>query len=348
VPPERLIVGPVTRYSTRNEIITPLDPIQALTTQIQFLTAVDYAQELLSARHHAPSPGSKKRAQRIAAHVRIACAYVDQARNGPPEVSFVPSYYAILNLIKVCILLGPSFQGLDANRWHGAHYDVAKKDSRGLTTEQVVIHPRGAIALYYETLSGRRLQKRRVLAIGDIYPFIGGVASEWEVATGRPLGTCALRFRVLEANRRKHLRIEVLRPRGRRDVKRNELPVVRTCSAVKGISNVFDSRTRFPDKVSDVELLRASLNPLWLYHPVAGLTIAPLYAGRLALFEELPLVVAFFHLSSVARYKPEFMEKLRESRFWPVVACMPADGLLRFLLLFWSYARQECIELKGF
>lgn len=341
------ISGPITRYWRMNQVITTLDPMRALLTQIQFLTATDYAQELLVSRHNAPASGAKKRAQRIAAHVRLACAYVDQAVEGPREVRFVPCYYAILNLIKVCILFGSRAQHLDANRWHGAQYDVYRKDSRALPTEEVIIHPQGAISLYYWTLAGNQLLKKRKLALSDIYPYIGSVSSEWRAATGRPRKLATLELSVVEANGRRRLRIEATAPRASTNVRRNELQILQNCSSVKGRSNTFESRAHVAKGESLRVLVDKVMKPIWFYHPVGGKTLTPIYGGRLTMFEEMPLVLAFFHMSSVARYKPEFMDRLRNSRFWPVVASLTTDGLLRFLTLFWSYATKECFDVKS-
>jgi hypothetical protein len=61
------------------------------------------------------------------------------------------------------------------------------------------------------------------------------------------------------------------------------------------------------------------------------------------MFEELPIVLAFFHLSSVVRYKPEFLARLRDSRYWPVLMSMQTHCMNKLLLLFWSYVHRRTI-----
>ncbi len=43
----------------------------------------------------------------------------------------------------------------------------------------------------------------------------------------------------------------------------------------------------------------------------------PLSRARLLLPEEVPIFLAFFHLGSVVRYKPHFLDKVLDSPFHP-------------------------------
>jgi hypothetical protein len=42
----------------------------------------------------------------------------------------------------------------------------------------------------------------------------------------------------------------------------------------------------------------------------------------------------------VTRYKPEFLERLMDSKFWPFLATSRSHALTKFLLLFWSFVHQ--------
>ena len=88
------------RYRIASTYTTSSDPLDDIVLQLEFLTARDYTIELLKARHGVPIAEAASRWQPIAAHIRLALSYIEQARNGPADVSFLPCYYGILNLVK--------------------------------------------------------------------------------------------------------------------------------------------------------------------------------------------------------------------------------------------------------
>jgi hypothetical protein len=87
--------------------------------------------------------------------------------------------------------------------------------------------------------------------------------------------------------------------------------------------------------------VRACVRPVLLYSDLTGNPLTPLSSKPLLLPQEIPIALAFFHMSSVVRYKPEFVARLRDSRYWPVVATTRYHGMLHFLRLLWSYVHQR-------
>jgi len=67
--------------------------------------------------------------------------------------------------------------------------------------------------------------------------------------------------------------------------------------------------------------------------------------GRLEMFEELSLLLAFFHMSNVSRYNPEFLSALRDSRFWPVLLVLKRQGMFDAMQLFWSFMHKKALLL---
>jgi len=65
----------------------------------------------------------------------------------------LPTYYAFLNLAKVYVLLGPKHADMPRQRFHGASYKGFEKNSQNLLTEEVELHERGALPLFYETVT---------------------------------------------------------------------------------------------------------------------------------------------------------------------------------------------------
>jgi hypothetical protein len=127
------------RYADIAGFQTPRDPMADLLVHLEYLAARDYAIELLTTRHGIATGDAKNRAKLIEPHVRVAAAYIEQALQSRPEVSFLPAYYAILNLTKIYILFGQHHEELSKNRWHGAAYPGFEKDSRTLGTWQIYL-----------------------------------------------------------------------------------------------------------------------------------------------------------------------------------------------------------------
>ena len=78
-----------------------------------------------------------------------------------------------------------------------------------------------------------------------------------------------------------------------------------------------------------------------------GYQLVPVAGGKLLLPEELPLICAFYHMSSVVRYDPDTLTKLMGSRCWPMLLALRKHGTYRFLLLFWSFAMQCSSYIMG-
>ena len=59
----------------------------------------------------------------------------------------------------------------------------------------------------------------------------------------------------------------------------------------------------------------------------------PLWGGRLRIPEEIPLFLAFFHLGSVIRYKPRFMEQVMDSAYYPFILAAKRHCTTKIYLL---------------
>tara|TARA_R110000823_G_scaffold132777_1_gene261142 strand:+ start:3736 stop:4308 length:573 start_codon:yes stop_codon:yes gene_type:complete len=62
--------------------------------------------------------------------------------------------------------------------------------------------------------------------------------------------------------------------------------------------------------------------------------------------EEFASALAFFHLSSVCRYNPEFMEKLAKSKAWPMLLAMRRHSLYNSIISAWSYIIQKDYRIQ--
>src|SRR4051812_25813381 len=114
----------VRRYIAYREFTARGDPFDAVLVQLGFLRSRDYVVSLLTQSFGVSTATALARTKKIVPHVEAVLAFADQARHGPQEVSFLPSYYAALNILKLYILFSSRHAELAANRWHGAQYKV--------------------------------------------------------------------------------------------------------------------------------------------------------------------------------------------------------------------------------
>lgn len=331
------------RYHETAGFYTPRDPLADLLVHLEYLASRDYSVELLVTRHGVAPTDAKSRAKKIAPHVRMAGAYVEQALLSQTEVSFLPAYYAILNLIKVYILFGPHHAELPKNRYHGAAYPGFEKDSRSLETEVIELHTKGAIPLCYRTITGRAVAKKTRLKLGDLYPYVADVSVEWKMATGRAAKLARMDVAILKGDDGRRVSVKATPFADNVKVALRQLHL-RKMRKVTGLENHFLSDIESDPGVSDEKLLARHVNRQLLY--LTPDSTSPISGGQLLLPEELPIALVFFHLSSISRYKPEFLSELRDSKYWPVVAAARWHGLYKFLLLFSSFVQQKTVRVN--
>lgn len=331
------------RYSDDFVFYTARDPLADLIVHLEYLAAKDYTVELLTTRHGVTLSDAKARAKIIGPHVRFAGAYIEQALQSLPEVSFLPAYYAILNLIKVYILFGPRHSELPRNRWHGASYPGFEKDSRSLETEVIELHPRGAIPLCHQTITGQAIKKQTRIKLGDLYPYLLDVGVEWEMATGSPSKVAGINIKIKKVGTGRRVDVKIRHSKGETSPALRALPL-RKLTKTPGVDGEFVSEVETDDSITDRQLSERHVNHQLLY--LNEPPMVPISARKLLLPEELPIALVFFHLSSIVRYKPEFLAELRDSKYWPVVASVRWHCMYKFLRLFSSFVQQKTVRIN--
>ena len=272
----------------------------------------------------------------------MARDYIRQSLDGPPTISFLPAYYAILNLMKVYVLLGRRHADLSSHRWHGATYDISKS-SHSILTEIVVLKQGGAFPLFYETLTGTALTSDVPIQMKDVLSYVSGIGHEYYLATGQVQALVILRLGVGGGGAAGHPTADVHSARDGKvlavDVR--DLRVLKGFRAIPGQPGNFLCKNTV-DLTKDLgEEMRQHLRTHLIYRVTPRVLLTPACARRLELPEELPIAILFFYMSSVVRYKPDFFHRLQDSKFWPLLAAARVHSFYRFLLAFWSFMRQE-------
>ena len=349
------------RYEEYFGITSCLNPMDDMVTLVESLGSLDYLRDVMAERHSLKSKSDAKRAQAVVHHVGVALDYIDQALAGSRDVSFLPVYYSMLNLAKVYVLLGPLHVDLPTQRWHGVKHDVGGRDSRTLMTERVTIKPKGAIPLLYATLTGKPVGRTDVeLKLRDFYGYIGDIGAEFSLVTGEHSSLCEFLIDDADSVTQATPHVLLMPLPGRHRVSLNEAKVLKgtwsrcepepyrfpgvriaTGSAMYKGQSVSTTRN-----VDPVRRIRAQLNTHLLHHPREDIVYTPCSRRRLEFPEELPIILLFYHMSSVVRYKPEFLARVRDSRYWPLLLAARRHCLLKFLLLFWSFVHQKTLIIR--
>lgn len=316
---------------------------------MEYLISVDYLREAILPKHGVPSAEAKKRAEKIVPHIRIGLAFLREARaSANPDIACLHAYYGLLNLLKVYVLLGPYHIDLETQRFHGVAYPLHEKLSQSLLTEVLDLKSDGAIPLVYRTLVGTRMPRMRI-DLRDVYAYIGEIAVEYQLA--------------LKEQNKIHVFSVAMEDTVRRDRSRcvlhheskDQPPTafsVRDFKVLKQFKQDPKNPKRFTGKVFDRnieeanEAFRKQFFPPLVYQSARDAFATPCCGMRLLMPEELPIILAFFHMGSVVRYNPEFLDRLKESKYWPMVSAMRQHSFLRILVLIWSYLHKQTLVVS--
>lgn len=255
---------------------------------------------------------------------------------------------------KICSLAGPFSNEFDHHsRWHGATYNTQRKASQSILTDEVRVRGGGALALFYKTLTNHQITTDRIVKLKDVYPFIPGIGSELETVTGKIFHRWFISFRAENNSGKIAAEADVKRWTNKGKLV-NYTGTVRSIPCLKGFTkNPKTNGTFFKkfDATSGLTLekeLRDNVRTEFLVYARDNLPyFCHEQSSTLPMPEEFTSALAFFHLSSVCRYNPEFIEKLSKSKYWPMLLTMRRHTLFYFLQSTWSYIIQKNYILQG-
>lgn len=344
----------VFRYDGDSGVVTPLDPIEDCTSWISGLRSKGYTSDILRTVHGATKVKDiHDRADLIAIYSSNAVGFIDQAYSGPAEISFLPLYYSILNLSKAYIAIAGSQKLLITNRRHGVSYNTMRRPSKDILDDEVTAWTKGVFPVFYSIITGEILTNRDIsIRLRDIYPYITNIAHEYEHAYSRKMCLQPISIRAIEYESKKfRFHVNLVDSDCPFAFNRRYLKLFRGFNRLdpKNPKVLVSPGVTAASIEKAVPILKSQINRFLIYHSrtVMGdiLPLTPLSAKRYYLPEEVPIWIAFFHLSSIARYKPEFLAQLIDSKSWPILLSLRKHSILKFLLLFWSFLHQSSYHL---
>jgi hypothetical protein len=339
----------ILRYDNPYYVVTPFNPIEDLVSWISGLSSSNYVSEILHSVH---GVNDKRdivlRANSIAVYARNAVGLIEEAYSGPAEISFLPLFYSIQNISKIYIIIAGRGKDLTKNKTHGASYDPLRKKSRELRTEEVTVWRHGVLPLFYEVLTNDQWgQFRCNVEMRDIYPFITNISHEYIDAFKEPTRLQSIDLYIQQTKAGEYILQARLG-----DCDHPNAGNLKYLKLVKGFrrdpsnKNILNSPKKLASTIEEARnSLIKGVRRFLIYHSRYGtgefLPMTPLSARRMLLPEELPIWIAFFHLSSIVRYNPEFLAQLMDSESWPMLLALRKHSIYKYLQLFWSYLHQR-------
>ena len=346
----------VNRYRETSSVSTQLDKFADVIGWVEGLRSKSYLADVIKARHAlAPNDSPSSLASKSVPLIEVALNYIEQAERGAPSVAFLPLYYAVLNLAKVYVLLGPLKAELERQRRHGGRYDPAWNDQVPLERQKVQLQPEGVLGLFYRTVTGEAWPtSRKFVSMSTMYPFIEHVGAEYESVTGKL--SRLLPVRIMPQPNRNMWRLQSEAPSALAGWEITQYMAMRRGHWERDQLGAAAIHTAL-NKDAAIDLadccLRRSLLHQGTFHHGTGreegmvTNMIPMGRSLLFMFEELPIMIALYYQASIARYKPEFLRRQIDSKMWPLLVALRRHGTFTFLLSFWNFIMQETVYITG-
>src|SRR5689334_7450317 len=124
------------RYPDTVQLTSELDPMADVTSWIRGLRSVGYTSDILRNIHGFIDKNRiKHSAQAISAYVDTAVQLLNQGQSSSTELSYLPIYYAMLNLAKAVTIFSGHMKELSMNKYHGATWGSSGKRVQTLLTD---------------------------------------------------------------------------------------------------------------------------------------------------------------------------------------------------------------------
>lgn len=350
------------RYPDYHIVVTRLDPLTDATQWIRGLCSEGYVQGLLAELHGLDQQQVNESARAITAHARAAMDLFDLAfGTSSSQASYLPLYYALLNLSKIVVIASGKLASLNAQRWHGVQWSGINTRSNDLLTDHVTVHEKGALPLFYRSITGAMWPRtasragadhRRRIQLRHVYPLIANLEYEYEAAYASAITLAPVTVSEdAAADNARRLQATFDGDVSPATRTKRHFPILARWKAEGDVwvTPYFQASSW---STAQKKLDRWGVRRYLLYETTYGADAnihhsTPAWNSNFQMPEEFPLLLAIFHLGSVARYDPQRMQRLANSRAAILIATLPTQAALRFIELVWSYLHQKTVVVSA-
>jgi hypothetical protein len=348
----------LSRYDSIRPVSSNLDPIEDFLNWVAGLRSNGYVSDLLKCIHgFSISTDIRIASKAITAHAKNTVNLFEQGFSCPKDVSFLPLYYAMLNLAKIQIIFLGNYNQLAIQRSHGASYNPNRKISKDLLNEEIKLYCKGTIPLYYSSITKEQLIKKGnflIIKLKDIYPYIRTVSHEYCSIYHQKNIFIPIEIQVDGDDKRGYRLISRLKQSmDKRNVKVlanfTKEPDIkqRKKGRIINLTGTSSYKTKLlkctkEEYVKKIDnILRRDLLYLHSGHNASCTVITPTSVGKIIWPEELAVILIFFHMSNIVRYNPEMLEQLKDTKAWTLLLSLIRYGTLSFLENSWSNIKKE-------
>jgi hypothetical protein len=209
-------------------------------------------------------------------------------------------------------------------------------------TDVITIRGKGTIPLLYNAITGARIPRGRLqLRMREVYPYIVHIGHEYAEAYNKLPKLAYINMDIESGEKGLRLTAGVgkIAP-GSVMPRKSELKVLANFARDAANPNRYVTSWVAGEQDAARAKLLSKVRRYLLYcfpesqDNIRALT--PISNRQLMLPEELPIILAFFHLSNVVRYDPEFLARLKDSGAWAMLLTLRRTAPRTFLELFWA------------
>jgi len=343
------------RYDSTTTIFTESNKLDVYVNSLLGLRSKGFTSDILRTVHNQSQTNEiKQNAGLICNFAENTAGFLQQAFAGPVEVSFLPLYYAILSLSKIYILLRGKRTELLRNGYHGASF--GNKPCQNILNADIALKQGGIIPLFYETITSSKFSGPDLnVKLGELLPYIKGISNEFMVTFSNRFYYRPVLFEVLEQSHDQYslvITLPSLEDEGKRnpkDLDLNYLQVLNSIDLIKKSKTEYQSKEKLiASSIKEAEekfctsinrfLLSPEVNNFGFTDELSAVT--PISNHQILMFPEFPILLTFFYLSNIVRYKPEDLFKFKDSKAWGLLLALKTEATISYLNLFLSYLYQ--------
>jgi hypothetical protein len=244
-------------------------------------------------------------------------------------------------------------QAVDGAIHHGLSYNPSQKKSQSLFTEQVKMKKDGVFPVLYKLLTDSpvpiRNGRHRSITLLHAYSRILGITAEFSQSQGNAASNLrAAKWRAIrERSATFVLEAEFATVHGQ-PTTLSPCPAFPEWGQPGPRHNIWHSPPQSVPSRAEFDF-GAAVARQFLYLPsldhANDTVVFALSDGRMHFPEEIPIFLCLYHLSSIVRYKPQFLDTIRDSDAWPLVLTARRHLLFRGILLALSNALQRNVVM---